>query len=216
MIGRVGDDAYGQEIVANLKANGVMTDYVEPVTYVSSGTAHIVLAEGDNSIIVVKGANDHVTPSYVKKALPLLKECDLVMIQQEVPEETVIETAGLCRAIGVPLLLNPAPAREIPATVIEQVAYLTPNEHEAGLLFPVQTYRKSSENIRTSSSLQKALQVCAILTVQKRNSYPPSRWKQWTRREQEIRSMLPLEWQWPKGNPLKRAFVLPIGQHPFP
>lgn len=136
IIGRVGDDAYGQEIVANLKANGVMTDYVEPVTDVSSGTAHIVLAEGDNSIIVVKGANDHVTPSYVKKALPLLKECDLVMIQQEVPEETVIETAGLCREIGVPLLLNPAPAREIPATVIEQVAYLTPNEHEAGLLFP--------------------------------------------------------------------------------
>ncbi|UTE75199.1 ribokinase [Rossellomorea marisflavi] len=136
MISRVGDDAYGQEIVANLKANGVITDYVKPVTDVSSGTAHIVLAEGDNSIIVVKGANDHVTPSYVKNALSLLRECDLIMIQQEVPEETVIETARLCTEIGVPLLLNPAPARKIPDTVIEQAAYLTPNEHEAGLLFP--------------------------------------------------------------------------------
>ncbi|MGR3763071.1 ribokinase [Rossellomorea sp. NS-SX7] len=136
MIGCVGDDAYGKEILDNLDANGVHTGRVKPVTHQKSGTAHIILAEGDNSIVVVKGANDLVTPDYVKESLSLLKECDLVMIQQEVPEETVIETARLCDEIGVPLLLNPAPAREIPHEVIEKAAYLTPNEHEAGLLFP--------------------------------------------------------------------------------
>ncbi|REJ10992.1 ribokinase [Halobacillus trueperi] len=135
MIGRVGEDAYGTAILNNFKSNGVQTDYVEPVTHVRSGTAHIILAEGDNSIVVVKGANDHVTPDYVKEKRDFIETCDLVMIQQEVPEETVIETARLCQELGVPLLLNPAPAREIPDRVVEQVSYLTPNEHEAALLF---------------------------------------------------------------------------------
>ncbi|MBX0356915.1 ribokinase [Halobacillus sp. Nhm2S1] len=135
MIGRVGEDAYGEAILNNFKSNGVQTDYVEPVTHERSGTAHIILAEGDNSIVVVKGANDHVTPAYVKEKRDFIETCDLVMIQQEVPEETVIETAELCQELGVPLLLNPAPAREIPDTVVEQVSYLTPNEHEAALLF---------------------------------------------------------------------------------
>jgi ribokinase len=135
MIGCVGDDAYGKDIRDNLKTNGVHTGYVKQITNQRSGTAHIILAEGDNSIVVVKGANDFVTPDYVKESLSLLKDCDLVMIQQEVPEETVIEASRLCHEIGVPLLLNPAPAREIPDEVVEKVSYLTPNEHEAGLLF---------------------------------------------------------------------------------
>ena len=135
MIGRVGEDPYGAEILNNFKKNRVLTDYVEPVTHKESGTAHIILAEGDNSIVVVRGANDHVTPDYVKNTKALLESCDLVMIQQEVPEETVVETAQLCQKIGVPLLLNPAPAREIPHSVVQQVTYLTPNEHEAALLF---------------------------------------------------------------------------------
>jgi ribokinase len=143
MIGCVGDDAYGKEILDNLKANGVNTDYVKPVTQKKSGTAHIILAEGDNSIVVVKGANDFVTPDYVKEAMSLLKECDLIMIQQEVPEETVLEAARLCDEMGVPLLLNPAPAREIPDEVIEKAAYLTPNEHEAGILFRGQDLSKT-------------------------------------------------------------------------
>ncbi|MCD5324565.1 MULTISPECIES: ribokinase [Pontibacillus] len=139
MIGRVGDDPYGTEILENLNREGIHTDYVEPVTHTKSGTAHIILAEGDNSIVVVKGANDHVTPDYVNKARVRLAECDVVLIQQEIPEETVIETARLCKELGVPLLLNPAPAREIPQEVIEQVSYLTPNEHEAALLFEGET-----------------------------------------------------------------------------
>ncbi|KGX90736.1 ribokinase [Pontibacillus halophilus JSM 076056 = DSM 19796] len=138
MIGCVGDDPYGDEILANFNAHGVHTDYVEPVTHAKSGTAHIILAEGDNSIVVVKGANDAVTPAYVNGARDILRESDLVLIQQELPEETVIETARLCGELNVPLLLNPAPAREIPDTLLEQVTYITPNEHEAALMFPGQ------------------------------------------------------------------------------
>ncbi|MGG1686043.1 ribokinase [Pseudalkalibacillus sp. NRS-1564] len=146
MIGCVGDDHYGEAILNNFKKNGVKTDYVEPVTGVESGTAHIILAEGDNSIVVVKGANDHITPSYITKAAKLIDSCDLVMIQQEIPEETVEYVAELCEEKQVPLLLNPAPAREISQKVIDGATYITPNEHEADVLFNGQPL---SESLRT-------------------------------------------------------------------
>jgi len=135
MIGCVGEDHYGKAILENFKSNGVSVKNVKPVTDLDSGTAHIILAEGDNSIVVVKGANDYITPDYVEKAKEKIKEADIVLIQQEIPEETVEYVAQLCQELKVPLLLNPAPARPLKAEVIEQVSYITPNEHEAELLF---------------------------------------------------------------------------------
>ncbi|PGX19011.1 ribokinase [Priestia megaterium] len=135
MIGCVGEDHYGKAILENFKSNGVSVENVKPVTDSGSGTAHIILAEGDNSIVVVKGANDYITPDYVEKAKEKIKEADIVLIQQEIPEETVEYVAQLCQELKVPLLLNPAPARPLKAEVIEQVSYITPNEHEAELLF---------------------------------------------------------------------------------
>lgn len=136
MIGKVGDDHYGTAIMNNLKANGVHTDYMEPVTHKESGTAHIVLAEGDNSIVVVKGANDEITPSYAIDALEKLENIDMVLIQQEIPEETVDEVCRYCHSHDIPIMLNPAPARPLKQETIDHATYLTPNEHEAAILFP--------------------------------------------------------------------------------
>ncbi|MGE6260003.1 ribokinase [Heyndrickxia sporothermodurans] len=135
MIGRVGEDSFGKTILENLKRNHVNVSYVEPVTHLESGTAHITLAEGDNSIIVVKGANDYVTPQFVEKAIKLIENANIVLIQQEIPEETVEYVADLCHQLGVPLLLNPAPARKISQNVIEKASFITPNEHEVSVLF---------------------------------------------------------------------------------
>ncbi|WP_419892886.1 ribokinase [Oceanobacillus kimchii] len=135
MIGRVGKDTFGKEILSNLQDNGVSVEYVEPVTDVASGTAHITLAEEDNSIIFVKGANDYVTSDYIRKSMDKLKEADMVLIQQEIPEETVEFVVETCHAFEVPVLLNPAPAREVSNRVIERATYLTPNEHEFAVMF---------------------------------------------------------------------------------
>ena len=135
MIGCVGDDFYGEIILENLKKNHVNTKYVEPVTGAMSGTAHITLSEGDNSIIVVKGANDSITPEYVQKAKKIIEESDIVMVQQEIPEETVLYLAELCEKLQKRLLLNPAPARKISEAVIQQSSFITPNEHEFEILF---------------------------------------------------------------------------------
>lgn len=135
MIGCIGDDNYGEVILENLQKNNVDTKYVEPVTGERSGTAHIILAENDNSIIVVKGANDYVTPEYVEKALDVIKHADIVLIQQEIPEKTVEYVANICNELNVSLLLNPAPARSLSQNIIDKASYITPNEHEASLLF---------------------------------------------------------------------------------
>lgn len=135
MVGRVGDDAYGQDILSNLQAQGVRTSYMKPVTEMESGTAHIILAEGDNSIVVVKGANDEVTPDYVSDALSTIDDIGMVLIQQEIPEETVEAVCTICSEKEIPVILNPAPARKVSKQVLDQAAYITPNEHEAVLMF---------------------------------------------------------------------------------
>ncbi|MDM5309165.1 ribokinase [Peribacillus frigoritolerans] len=135
MVGCVGDDVYGEIILDNLKKNHVNTKYVEPVTGSASGTAHITLSEGDNSIIVVKGANDFISPEYVQKAKKVIEESDIVLVQQEIPEETVEYLADICNMLQKRLLLNPAPARKLSEAVIQQASFLTPNEHEFEILF---------------------------------------------------------------------------------
>ncbi|MDT9717576.1 ribokinase [Paenibacillus sp. ClWae2A] len=146
MIGRVGDDAFGKDILENFRANAVNTQNVKPVTHLESGTAHIILAEGDNSIVVVEAANREVTPAYVDEAAEVIRDADIVLIQQEIPEETVVHVSALCAEFGTPLLLNPAPARTLPQEVIDNAAYITPNEHEAEILFqgmsPAQALRQ--------------------------------------------------------------------------
>ncbi|TQR25343.1 ribokinase [Bacillus safensis] len=135
MVGRVGDDAYGQDILSNLETQGVRTSYMKPVTEMESGTAHIILAEGDNSIVVVKGANNEVTPDYVREALSTIDDIGMVLIQQEIPEETVESVCAICSEKEIPVILNPAPARKVSQQVLQQAAYITPNEHEAVLMF---------------------------------------------------------------------------------
>ncbi|CAH1222710.1 Ribokinase [Paenibacillus sp. JJ-223] len=146
MIGRVGDDAFGTDILNNFKANGVDVQNVKPVTHMESGTAHIILAEGDNSIVFVEAANREVTPEYVDEAADVIRNADIVLIQQEIPEETVVRVSKICAESGTPLLLNPAPARPLPDEVINNAAYITPNEHEAEILFkgmtPAEALRK--------------------------------------------------------------------------
>ncbi|MEN1990111.1 ribokinase [Paenibacillus hubeiensis] len=146
MIGRVGDDTFGTDILNNFKANGVDVQNVKPVTHMESGTAHIILAEGDNSIVFVEAANREVTPEYVDEAADVIRNADIVLIQQEIPEETVVRVSKICAESGTPLLLNPAPARPLPDEVINNAAYITPNEHEAEILFkgmtPAEALRK--------------------------------------------------------------------------
>jgi len=135
MFGCVGDDENGRKMIDNLKANGVSTEFVRVAKGVPTGIAIITVGENDNTIIVVAGANGKVDRTYVDSVKDALLSYDMVVLQHEIPLDTVHYVVELCSAHKVPVVLNPAPAAEVPADIIEKVTWLTPNEHEAALIF---------------------------------------------------------------------------------
>ncbi|MGA9173866.1 MAG: ribokinase [Thermoactinomyces sp.] len=135
MIGAVGTDQFGNMVRENFQKEGVSIDHVKPIPGTSTGTAHIVIAEGDNSIVIVQGANKEVTPDRIEEAKEILLSASIVLMQLEIPLETVIYAANLCKRRNIPVILNPAPARALPQDLIDQVTFLTPNEHECRALF---------------------------------------------------------------------------------
>jgi ribokinase len=131
MIGMVGEDVFGQALLDNLAAAGVETNAIARVAG-PSGVAPILLsATGQNSIVVVPGANGKVTPEFIDKKAALIRSAGMVLCQLELPMETVSHTLAVCADAGVPVILDPAPAAELPATIWRQVAWITPNETEA-------------------------------------------------------------------------------------
>ena len=135
MVGCVGDDVYGKLLLENFEKNGIDAKFVEVLESENSGTAHITIAENDNNIIVIKAANDKVAKRHVDAALEKIKEADMVLLQHEIPFETIYYAVEKCHELGVPVLLNPAPVAPVPEEIVEKVTYLTPNEHEAVVLF---------------------------------------------------------------------------------
>ncbi|TXR60048.1 ribokinase [Bacillus sp. AY18-3] len=134
MVGAVGNDNYGTVVRSNLENERVFIDYVVPVTDMATGIAHIVLAEEDNSIVVVQGANALVNESVVDRSKDLLIKADMVVLQLEIPLETVKYVLAICEEHNIPVMLNPAPAQVLSEDILEKATYITPNEHECRIV----------------------------------------------------------------------------------
>lgn len=135
MFGCVGDDAAGTALVKNLQEMKVETKCIKTIPGVPTGLAMITVGDNDNTIIVVAGTNDHVDISYVNEVKDSLLECEIVLLQHEIPQETIEYVVEICAKNGVKVVLNPGPARPVKQEILEKVTYLTPNEHEAVILF---------------------------------------------------------------------------------
>jgi ribokinase len=135
MLGRVGDDDFGRQMIANLVAVGCGAEGVRKLPG-ASGVALILIAEsGQNSIVVVPGANDRFTPADIAADAQLLRGARYALLQLEVPLPTTIAAARTARAAGLEVILDPAPAPEhLPPELLQSVNVLTPNETEASLL----------------------------------------------------------------------------------
>lgn len=135
MFGCVGSDSNGQKMIENLKNLGVNTNYIKVLEGVPTGIAMITVGENDNTIVVVPGANGKVDKRYIDSIKDVLENYDMVVLQHEIPLETVHYVIEFCAEKNIPVVLNPAPASPVPMDIIEKVTYLTPNEHEAGIIF---------------------------------------------------------------------------------
>ena len=142
MLSRVGNDIFAENTINNFKRNGIDTKYVLP-TEATSGVAPIFVdRDSNNSILIIKGANDLLTPADIEDAAVDIAKCKLIVLQLEIPLETVYAAIDFGNEHGIPVLLNPAPAH--PDLDIERVkgaTYFMPNETELALLtgLPVDT-----------------------------------------------------------------------------
>ena len=135
MIGQVGDDGFGQTLRAGLAADGIDVAGVKQTSAVGTGVAMILVEDiGQNRIVLAPGANGTLTPADIDAQGAVIAAAALLVVQLEVPLPVVQRALALARAAGVPVLLNPAPAAELPDELWSQVDILVPNESEASLI----------------------------------------------------------------------------------
>lgn len=131
MIGRVGNDPFAEHLVRYLQLGGVNTSMIEQAEGQHSGAALITIdGEGDNSIIVAPGANNHMTPDYIRKHKEAIQNAKMLMVQLEIPLDAVMEAVSIASEAGVAVMLDPAPARPLDDTLLQMVDYIVPNESE--------------------------------------------------------------------------------------
>jgi ribokinase len=131
MIGRTGDDAFGAQLRDGLRNAGIDISAVG-ISEGSSGVATIIVSpSGENVIVVTPGTNGLVTPADIDANIEIIRSAGLVLTQLEIPLTTVEHLAEVCARKGVPLMLDPAPACELPPAVLKRTRWFTPNETEA-------------------------------------------------------------------------------------
>lgn len=146
MIARVGNDLFGPATIRNFESFGIDASHVRILEGVSSGVAPIFVEQsGQNRIFVVKGANDRLLPEDVDLAAPILKETDCIILQFEIPLETVYHTIRFARSNGIRCILNPAPGQPVDIKEAAKVDYFVPNESEAETIAgrPVRTIEEA-------------------------------------------------------------------------
>ena len=160
MVGCVGNDSFGREMIEALKSSGVDTSRVKVCEELPSGVGHIEIQDGpegvQNRIIVVPGANYDLKPADLEWLKEGIKSYDMVIMQLELEMETIEYVARMAHDAGVPVMLNPAPAAALSDELLSCVTYLTPNETEAAILTGVKTDaegRLVEDNLKEAASV---------------------------------------------------------------
>jgi len=132
LVAKVGRDVFGNEAIENFRREGISTDHILRDPDHATGVALILVDDnGENLISVASGANHTITANEIDRVADCIRSSDLLMLQLEIPLDTVCRAAQIAAEAKVPVILNPAPAAALPDEVLRLVTYLTPNESEA-------------------------------------------------------------------------------------
>ncbi|MBU8879032.1 ribokinase [Bacillus sp. FJAT-29790] len=135
IIGACGTDEYGKIALTSLKQENVKTDHLFLFPDETTGTATIIVSDGDNRIIVVPGANNRLTSKEIELVKNEIIKSEMVVIQLEIPSNTVHKVLKICKDHNVPVVLNPAPIDNFKKEFIDLATYITPNESECISIF---------------------------------------------------------------------------------
>ena len=135
LLGCVGKDPWGEELIEKLEENGVDTVNVASDESLPTGNATIIVdSEGENRIVLIAGANDALRPGLVDAALDAESSCDAILLQLEIPLRTVYHAISTGAARGIPVILDAGPPRAVPLEKLRGVTVLSPNESETEAL----------------------------------------------------------------------------------
>lgn len=135
MVACVGDDAFGGQMRQSITACGIDDRYIDEVAGEATGIASIMVdANAQNSIVIAAGANGRLDVERIERARPVIEQASIVLLQLEVPMDTVIHSIELAHALGKTVVLNPAPAQALPRALLQKIDYLILNEIEAAML----------------------------------------------------------------------------------
>jgi ribokinase len=162
-IGCIGDDEFGEKLQKSLSESGVDTAHLSVASKVSTGVA-LILSEdsGENSIAIVAGANDLLLPTNIEAARELIGGASIVVCQFESPVATVEHVISVAKESGVPVLLNPAPARCVTDTMLTGIRFLVPNLHELGELTGVRVETPSDIELAANSLVGRGVETVIV------------------------------------------------------
>jgi len=169
-VAKIGIDDNGNRSLENFKKDGINTDFVFQTDEAPSGVALIFVDKnGENMLVPVPGSNGKLCPNDIDKARIAIEKADIVVLQLEIPLETVEYAIKIAYKANVPIVLNPAPARKLEPDLIKMVSYITPNETEAEILTDI----KVVDDHTVEKSGKKLLEFganTAIITLGKRGA----------------------------------------------
>ena len=137
-LGVIGNDTYGEKLLADLRKSGIAFEGIT-TDGISTGTACITVVNGDNFIVLNPGANDLLTPEIIEEKAELIRKSDYVIMQLEIPVDSVLRAAVIAKDAGTSVVLNPAPVKELPDEIYRLTDIMIPNEYEAMLLTGIST-----------------------------------------------------------------------------
>jgi ribokinase len=170
-IASVGDDSYGEEAIKGYKLDNINTENIKICKGVPSGIAMITISgSGENAITVASGANALLLPADLEEIEEPFQEADYMLIQLETPIETVQTAVQLCADLDTRVILNPAPAADLPDEILEKVSIITPNETEAERLTGI-TVKDVPTAAEAADSLHKRGIETVIITMGAMGAY---------------------------------------------
>ncbi len=162
LVARTGRDGFGQGAIEGLRKEGIDTSCILADPDLASGVAFILVdAQGENSIVVASGANAALSPVQIDAATPAFARADICLLQLETPLETVSHAVGLAAEHNLPVILNPAPARELPPEILSGLFLLTPNESETEILTGIRPH--TEDDARQAAKILQDRGVEAVL-----------------------------------------------------
>jgi ribokinase len=173
-IARVGKDMFGEQAIAGFQKDGINVHYITQDKKAPSGVALIFVADdGENSIAVASGANNHLSAKDVRAAGNTVETASIVVTQLETPLETVQAVADMSARKKIPFILNPAPARQLPDELLSKVTIITPNETEAELLTKIKVTDEASAEKAALKLMAKGIET-VIITLGAKGAYVKS------------------------------------------